>query len=102
MSTHLAAPERILCDTPAVRPAKSAELANVTCKRCLHKLDAIAVAEADAAAERRRLAVAAEDCRALGISHLWEKIADAGTPSERIARDILASLARFFVEDGRA
>lgn len=100
MSTHLATLDGILCATPAWAPAKSPDLDFVSCTRCSKALDRETRAGADAAAERRRLEQYRAACESLGIDHLWQRVADAHTPTERLLRDLLGLVAVGFDEMG--
>lgn len=98
MSTHLATRGGIACHTEARWPARSAALTDVTCKRCVKRVDAMHAEESVAAFERTRLTRSAADCAELGVAHLWAALAADDTPTGRMLRDMFGAIARYLIE----
>lgn len=92
MSVHLATLDGILCSTAVNTPARSVLLESVSCLRCAKRLDEVSYNETDAAFTRSRLNGYALAAEALDVPHLWDLVANADSPSERLIRDILGAV----------
>lgn len=97
-AVHLATRDGKLCATRAAAPAVTTYLTGATCSRCSNVLTHLCEDESRAAAERRRWAAMGLDCEAVGIGHLWERVADGATPADRMIRDLVGTVAHYFVE----
>lgn len=101
MTSHLATRNGILCHTVARWPAKSGDLRDVTCTRCLRRLPVVVDQETEAYAERRRMAAAAEAADYLGAGFVWSLVSTGETASERMVRELLAAIFVGLVEQYR-
>jgi hypothetical protein len=95
---HLRTRDGSLCGRPIYTFNHSADLQDIDCKFCNRKLRALAITEADAADERRRLARVTAACDALGVRHLWDELTAIDTSHGRLLRGTLAAVVLYIAE----
>lgn len=100
MSAHLRTRERWLCGTSARWPATSTALGDVTCTRCLSRIERARVYAAYVAHERALRGAQEADARRAGLGAVYDFLADDDSPTSRMMLGIVGALGTYLVEQG--
>lgn len=101
MTCHLSTRHGVLCRPAARYPARSGDLRDVTCARCLNRFDLDVDEEWETYYQGRRAAQAADAAETLGASLLWSLVQHGDSITDRLVRDILGSVLICLAEQHR-